>query len=485
MIIGQLLSLVLGFSLLAAFGITTDQIMQNVYDSTNTALRTNLVAGGSGSVGPGTVNNLAKFTPSTTTIGNSGITDDGAGAIGIYPAAASPQATTWTFASATGADHAGANTTFKASGSTGTALGGSILFQTTNKATTGSTPNTYGTVLGLSAANNANPPINYVNIAPGTSTVNPTISLAGSASDIGLTVQSKGNGGLIDLATNSTALRLTAANAITNVHDLLAFCNGAVTTNCNTLIGQSGTTANTLQLGGNDNNTPSAQTIKAISAASGNNTGSALTVKAGAATGSGTGGAATFQGGAGGTGGATTVGGNLSAGTDIAGGLTTIQGGIATGAAVPGRVTIQTGNVLATGTTAQTLVDRYDVGVQKVLANNTVTPMVSFTMANNTVVAGNATYSCQVFDGSQLQIEEGQISFHETNLSNTPANNTVIKYGNQQAMTSGSLTVTWTITAASPAVLSVNCNSSLTPSTGYPILTYAFHNLTNQAAAIQ
>lgn len=52
MILGQLLSLVLGFSLLAAFGITTDQIMQNVYDSTNTALRTNLVAGGSGAATP-------------------------------------------------------------------------------------------------------------------------------------------------------------------------------------------------------------------------------------------------------------------------------------------------------------------------------------------------------------------------------------------------------------------------------------------------
>lgn len=71
------LSFLIGLTVMLLVGYTTDQIIQNVYDSTNTALRANVVAGGGGSVGPGTVNTIAKFTPSTTTIGNSSITDNG------------------------------------------------------------------------------------------------------------------------------------------------------------------------------------------------------------------------------------------------------------------------------------------------------------------------------------------------------------------------------------------------------------------------
>ena len=38
-----------------------------------------------------------------------------------------------------------------------------------------------------------------------------------------------------------------------------------------------------------------------------------------------------------------------------------------------------------------------------------------------------------------------------------------VKFGNQQAATAGMLTVNWTITAVNSAVLTINANSSLTP----------------------
>lgn len=69
----------LGVTLALCTALTTDQIMQKVYDSSNTALRVNVVAGGaggSGTVSSGTVNTIAKYT-GTTTVGNSGVTDDG------------------------------------------------------------------------------------------------------------------------------------------------------------------------------------------------------------------------------------------------------------------------------------------------------------------------------------------------------------------------------------------------------------------------
>lgn len=210
MIFGQLLSLVLGFSLLAAFGITTDQIMQNVYDSTNTALRTNLVAGGggggSGTVSAGTINTLSKYTAATT-VGNSAITDDGSGAIGIYPASATPQAVTETFASGNGANIAGAATTIKLSGSTGSGVGGTLAIQNTNLAGTGSTANTYGNVLTLSPPNTGTTaPVNYLDIKNAITTGAPTITATGTDSAINVAVTPKGTGSLFVTTSGSLSV---------------------------------------------------------------------------------------------------------------------------------------------------------------------------------------------------------------------------------------------------------------------------------------
>lgn len=156
------------------------------------------------------------------------------------------------------------------------------------------------------------------------------------------------------------------------------------------------------------------------------------------------------------------------------------------GASVPGRVDITAGALgTASGATVHTLVQRHTFNASKVLTNNSAISIVSATLANGSVHAGQYLYAVEVTDGTDVQIEEGIIACHVTNKAAAIANNTCIKSTNQQAMTAGTLTVTFAISAANPALISVNANSSLTPSAGYPRVTYEALNLTQQAFAIQ
>jgi len=139
---------------------------------------------------------------------------------------------------------------------------------------------------------------------------------------------------------------------------------------------------------------------------------------------------------------------------------------------------------LMTVENASALMDREFFGAFKSVTNNTVTSMASMTLASNTTVATIVRYSCDVFDATDLQIEEGVISCHAINKGGVFSGNTCLKSSNQQAATSGTLTVTWTITAANPAVVSVNCNSSLTPSAGFPRVRFGLTNLTGQTVAL-
>ncbi len=129
--------------------------------------------------------------------------------------------------------------------------------------------------------------------------------------------------------------------------------------------------------------------------------------------------------------------------------------------------------------------NRMSLSPNKTLVNNTVTSILNCTLASNSAIAGFVEYSVEVSDGTDIQIEEGVISYHCINKGGAFSANTTVKANNQQAMTAGTLTVTWTITAANPAVLQVNANSSLTPSATYPKLRCIFKNLTDQAIALQ
>lgn len=172
--------------------------------------------------------------------------------------------------------------------------------------------------------------------------------------------------------------------------------------------------------------------------------------------------------------------------TNTAGATTTEIASLGTSQGAPGRFHIQTGGMIAaSGTTQQTAVDRAIFGATKVLTNNSATTVANVTVASNTSAGGTLDYVVEVFDGTDLQYEAGTVAFGVTNKGGAFSGNTTTKAVNQQNATSGTLTVTWAISGANPGVLSVNANSSLTPSTGYPRVTYNLRSGSQQAIAIQ
>lgn len=178
---------------------------------------------------------------------------------------------------------------------------------------------------------------------------------------------------------------------------------------------------------------------------------------------------------------------NVVAGTtNTAGATWTHRASLGTSQGAPGRHSFTNGAMIAaSGTTQQTAVSRLELGATKVLTNNSATTLVNVTNASNTAAAGVIDYQVEVFDGTDVQTEVGSVSYMVTNKGGAFSGNTVTKFGNAQNATSGTLTVTWAISAANPGVLSVNANSSLTPSTGYPRITYNVRSLSQQAISVQ
>ena len=178
-------------------------------------------------------------------------------------------------------------------------------------------------------------------------------------------------------------------------------------------------------------------------------------------------------------------GGATSGATDKGAGDLILSPGLSTGVGRNNVRIVRSTTALSTGTGDNTQVDGNIVCSPRSISNNSGTAMANFTLASNTSIAGNVMYSVRVFNGTDLQVEVGQASYCCQNKGGVFSGNTVVKYGNQQNMTSGTLTVTWTITGANPAVLTVNANSSLTPNTGYPVVTMTIDNLSGQAVAVQ
>lgn len=178
---------------------------------------------------------------------------------------------------------------------------------------------------------------------------------------------------------------------------------------------------------------------------------------------------------------------NVVAGTSNTAGATwTLRGSLGTSQGAPGRVHLAGGAMIAaSGTTQQTAIDRIISGATKVLTNNTAVTITNVTVAADTNAGGVIDYVVEVQDGTDVQYEVGSVAYGVSNKAGVFSGNTVTKFGNHQNATAGTLAVTFAISGANPALLSVNANSSLTPSTGFPRITYTLRNLGQQAVAIQ
>lgn len=119
------------------------------------------------------------------------------------------------------------------------------------------------------------------------------------------------------------------------------------------------------------------------------------------------------------------------------------------------------------------------LGVFKVLVNNTTTGITDLQVGGiDGVIAAILRYAVEVTDGTEVQIEVGSVAFMATKKGGVWANQTALKFGNQQAVTGGTLTVTWSVLSGE-----IRCNSNttgITPSSGYPKLSYSVENLTSR-----
>ena len=178
---------------------------------------------------------------------------------------------------------------------------------------------------------------------------------------------------------------------------------------------------------------------------------------------------------------------NVLGGTSNTGGATATEiASLGTSQGVPGRFHIQGGAMIAaSGSTQQTATDRAIFNATKVLTNNSATTITNVTAAASGSAGGQIGYFVEVTDGTDYQYEQGVVGFGVTNKGGAFSGNTTTKFGNHQNATSGTLSVTFAISGANPAVLSVNANSSLTPSTGYPRIVYWMMNGSNQSVSIQ
>ena len=151
-----------------------------------------------------------------------------------------------------------------------------------------------------------------------------------------------------------------------------------------------------------------------------------------------------------------TAGGATSAATDKSGGDLLLQPGQSTGTARE-LVRIQGYTSAAnSGTSDNALIDRFVVNAYKALTNNTTTSVVNLTLASNTSAGVIIKYGIEVFNGSDVQNETGQVTCVVSNKAGTVANNICQKYGNINIPTAGTLDVTWSLTAASPSVVQLS-----------------------------
>jgi hypothetical protein len=139
----------------------------------------------------------------------------------------------------------------------------------------------------------------------------------------------------------------------------------------------------------------------------------------------------------------------------------------------------------ATGTSDNTTYDARLTAVPKALTDGSATNLLNVTVANNTAAGGQIKYFVEVYNGTDLQWESGTVVYGVNNKAGTVAQNTITEANVQQGLGSGTLSTTWAISAANPAVISLNADSSLTPSTGYPRITFTVENLGRQAVAEQ
>jgi hypothetical protein len=174
-------------------------------------------------IGGNAAENLTLDAKGTGTIGIGGISTGvvvlGAGGgntvIGAGDGGATPGAGVLRAPNAVGTNIAGANLTFAGGVSTGTGLGGSLIFQVANLQATGTTANALGNVLTLAPPNSGTTaPVNGVTITSAITGGTVTIIATGSDATIPLAISAKGSQNISLVAASVGATSLQGPNFV-------------------------------------------------------------------------------------------------------------------------------------------------------------------------------------------------------------------------------------------------------------------------------
>jgi hypothetical protein len=175
--------------------------------------------------------------------------------------------------------------------------------------------------------------------------------------------------------------------------------------------------------------------------------------------------------------------GATSGATDKAGGDLILVSGVSTGTG-GSNIRLQTyTRALSTGTSDNTATDRIIVTSPKSITDGSATTLVSLTLAAGSTTGGCLRYTIEVTNGTDFQVETGEVFISGYNKAGV-FGVTATEVNSQQNLSSGTLTTAWAISSANPAVVSVNADTSLTATTGYPRITYTYENYGQQAVTI-
>lgn len=159
-----------------------------------------------------------------------------------------------------------------------------------------------------------------------------------------------------------------------------------------------------------------------------------------------------------------TIGGTWGSGTNIAGAGLNLAGGRSTGTAASGSVSMQTAGFGSSGTTLNTLVDRFiTVGKGLALSDNTATTIATITVPTTACAGGKVTFTVEVTNGTDTQSCSGEVFFNAINKADTFTTDSTLTAST--LATTGTLVVSFSFTTDGPtdAVnLRVTSDTSLT-----------------------
>lgn len=158
--------------------------------------------------------------------------------------------------------------------------------------------------------------------------------------------------------------------------------------------------------------------------------------------------------------------------TDVAGSNFTFQPGTGTGAAAISKILVRGPAIGSTGTTAQTQIQREVICHTKTgLTNNTATAIVTLATVSGGFASCQLQYTIEASDGTDFQCETGVATVAAVNKAAALTIGTVSKTDTSSAVSSGTLTVTWTAVANATSIdFKVTSNSSLTTTTNRVIV---------------